>query len=250
MRLTCFASLVIVIGLAGCSESGVSLDNFPGAYAQALCAQNFKCCSTADIGSNTMKDCVDTNSSSLQFLAGSISDAQSRGRVRYDKDKMKDCIDAVSKLTCDEWSQGFAMSSQPAICDQAVVAMVGMDGACRADIECVSGNCQGEDAANDVDGTCASANSTGLACSSTDACAPDFYCDLTAHACVLKKSTAATCTSDDECRTRCNTSTGQCSCYAGCSIAGPASPGLLAPLAVASILLLAMRRRYASAAHR
>ncbi|HEY7372232.1 MAG TPA: hypothetical protein VIF57_08750 [Polyangia bacterium] len=231
------------IGIAACSESGVSLDKFPGAYARALCTQNFKCCSGTDIGANTMQDCVDTNESSLQFLAGSISDAQSRGRVRYDKDKMKDCIDAVSKLTCDDWSTGFTMSSQPAICDQAVVAMVGMDGACRDDIECVTGNCQGEDPANDVDGACKAADSSGLSCVSSDDCAPDFYCDAATSACAAKKVTGATCSLNEECRTRCNGTTGQCSCYAGCAMAGPVSPGLLCLLAVACLILLAGRAR-------
>ena len=70
MRLTWSASLAVVIGLAGCSESGVQLDQFPGAYAQAICTQNFNCCSATDIGTNTMKDCVDTNTTALQFLAG------------------------------------------------------------------------------------------------------------------------------------------------------------------------------------
>ena len=190
-----------------------------------------------------MKDCVDTNTTALQFLAGSISDAQSRGRVRYDKDKMKDCIDAVSQMTCHQWSLGFAMSSQPAVCHMAVAAMVLIGDACRDDIECVSGNCQGEDAANNIDGTCAFADSFGLTCTSSDNCSPGFYCDFTTNACANQKETGAPCTLDEECRTRCNTTTGQCSCYAGCSIAEPVSPGLFAILAVGAVLSLALRRR-------
>jgi MYXO-CTERM domain-containing protein len=243
MRLISIVGLAAVAVQLGCSDSGVSLDQFPSAYAHALCAQNFKCCSGTDIGTNTMQDCLDNNTSSLQLLAGSISDGQSRGRVRYDKDKMKDCIDAVSKLTCDDWSTGFTMSSQPAICDQAVVALVGMGGACRADLECVSGNCQGEDAANNVDGTCAAADSSGLSCTTSNDCSPDFYCDSTTNACVLKKVTGAACSVDEECRTRCNSATAQCSCYAGCAVAGPVSPGLIGLAAVAALILLAGRRR-------
>jgi hypothetical protein len=242
MSPSSMAALGALIGLWGCSESGLSLEQFPGAYARALCAQNFKCCSGTDIGSNTMMDCVTNNESSFQFFAGSISDGQSRGRVRYDKDQMQKCVDAVSKMTCDEWSLGFTLSSQPAVCDMAVIPLVGDGGACRDDIECVSGNCQGEDTMNNLDGTCMSADSTGLSCTASDACAPDFYCDTASNSCMVKKIPGQTCSLNEECRTRCNSTTGQCSCYAGCSIAAPARPGLLAVLAGAALIVLARRR--------
>jgi hypothetical protein len=245
MRLSWTFAVAVSIGIAGCgSESGVSLESFPGAYAQALCAQNFKCCSAADIGSNTMKDCVDTNQSSLQFLAGSISDAQSRGRVRYDKDKMKECVDAVAMISCDEWSVGYTMSSQPDICYQAVIPMVLTGGACRDDIECSTGNCQGEDPANNVDGVCAASDSTGLTCASSDECGPDFYCDAT-NVCAAKKFAGQACELHEECRTSCNLDTSVCSCYAGCAMAGPLTPGLLGLLVVAVLIVLASRRRRA-----
>jgi hypothetical protein len=238
MRRTWIAAAALLVGLVGCSDPDV----WPAKYAQTLCAQNFKCCSAADVGSNTMKDCVDTNRSSLEFLQETIGDSQSRGRVRYDRGKMQQCIDAVAKLSCDEWSTGFTMTSQPAICDEAVVALVGMGGACRDDIDCTTGNCQGEDLANDVEGMCAASDSSGLSCTASEDCSPDFYCDAN-NTCAIKKFAGETCSLNEECRTHCNGTTSQCSCYAGCSIAGPASPRLICLLAITALILLATRRR-------
>jgi len=241
--VACLLAVAAVALGCGGSESGVGLGAFPSKYSQALCAQNFRCCSAADIGGNTMMDCTDTNTSTLEFFASTIADSQSRGRVKYDADLMQMCVDAIAAMSCEDWALGFSITRQPAVCDAAVAPKVAPGGACRDDIDCTTHTCEGADLSADVEGTCAGTSSLGKACTGSADCSIGFYCDVSTSLCAAEKGAGEPCELELECATSCNSTTHQCSCYAGCAVAGPASPGLIGLAAVAALILLVGRRR-------
>jgi len=125
-----------------------------------------------------------------------------------------------------------------------------MGGACTQSYECTTGNCQGADtsATPPVDGMCAAAPALaaiGQSCAALE-CVDGAYCDST-DVCQTKKGAGATCTSDSECTNSCNTSTGTCSCYAGCMVVeAPTARGTLLSgslLGLALVLARVRRRR-------
>src|SRR4029078_10642631 len=119
------ALLTSTIALASCGgSSGVGVDQFPQAYAHAMCTQNFKCARAADLVDKTMQQCVDNNSSLFFLLSASISDGQAKGRLSYDANQMGKCIAAIKALTCDQWKAGLTMTTQPADCQTAITAKV------------------------------------------------------------------------------------------------------------------------------
>jgi len=233
---------VAAIGCGGGSGSGVSLNAFPQQYAQALCTQNFTCCS--DVGDRTLADCVETNRSALEFFAQTIADAKAKGRVSYDPDQMQICIDAITALSCEAWSKGFSLSSQPDVCNAAVVAKVEAGGGCLDDIECTSHSCEGEDAPAQSDGTCAADSPLGKACADSSGCSLGFYCDLGSDTCAPLKRAGEHCNNALECETSCDITTETCSCYAGCAIAGDGDPSPASWLLIcAAAIALAFARR-------
>jgi hypothetical protein len=242
-------------GACGGSSGGssVSLSAFPNAYANAICAQNFKCCSADDISggnhSHTMSDCVNNNASALMLVSQTLSAAQTAGRVTYDAKQMGMCIDGIKQMSCDQWQKGLTDANQPAACNTAIVAKVSAGGGCTDDLECTGGTCVGADTSvtPPVMGMCVADVAIGGACTATSTCAGGF-CDTTTNTCVAKKPAGEACTSDNQCTNSCNTTTGKCSCYNGCAVGpGPfTAGGALAVLGFALMGLtvsIARRRR-------
>lgn len=245
-RVALMTSLAAVSSCGG--GSGVSVDQFPQAYAQAMCAQNFKCAPAADLVDKTMQQCVDNNSSLLFLLSASISDGQAKGRLSYDANQMGKCITAIKALTCDQWKAGLTMTSQPADCRTAVTAKVTSTGACLDDIECTTGHCEGDDnnASPPVMGTCTMLTAAGGACTANDECASDLYCDSTSHTCAAQRAGGQPCTDGPQCvNLSCTSSTGQCSSYAGCAVGGSPSGRNVAVSAIVTLWLAAVAIRRA-----
>jgi hypothetical protein len=250
MRITVPARFVTAaLALLGCGEGGgsdsvVGLSQFPEKYAQALCAQNFRCCSATDIGSHTIAECLDSNTSSLEFFAAQISDSQTRRRVAYDADKMQMCIDAIAALSCEQWSVGFSISNQPMVCTDAIAPKVQPGGACLGDIDCTTHTCEGADLPAGIQGTCSATTSLGKPCTNSADCSTGFYCELSTNTCAAKKAAGEACDTHLECATSCNLTTGVCSCYAGCAVGGETPEiGISWLLAGAALLLIARRAR-------
>ena len=233
------------------SVASVSLDQFPGRYAQAVCAQDFKCCSAADIDMRTMAVCIDDSTTGLMLLGTLVTDGQTKNRVAYDGAKMATCISAVSQLTCDDWKAGFTLTTnQPSACKAAIVPKVPAKGACQADVECVTAHCEGADlsASPPVDGMCTSLAAAGASCTGGLTCADGLYCEEVSLKCVARKPAGKSCKADEECMNTCNVVTGLCSAYAGCAMGdGTPRPGAasVALLAAAAMLIAARARRRA-----
>jgi MYXO-CTERM domain-containing protein len=229
------------------SVPAVPLDQFPGRYAQAFCAQNFKCCSATDIGQHTMQQCTDDTATGLSLIGTLISDGQTRNRVSYDAAKMGMCVAAVAQLSCDDWKKGFTLwTNQPDACKAAVAPKVAVGAACQQDIECTTAHCEGVDSSATplVDGRCTILLAAAASCAGGLSCADGLYCGETSQKCVARKAAGQSCISDDECMNTCNLVSGLCSAYAGCAV-GDSSPrlGLLSLTLVAMAALVRRRTR-------
>lgn len=250
-------ALVLVVGLLGCGGGGgggsVSLSAFPQRAATAVCSQNFKCCDPAELAGKTMTDCVQTNEFFLLVTSSEISSSQSMGRATYHADKMGTCISSFSALTCDDWKAGNANGLMGSgACLEVTTPAVALGGACQQDFECTSGSCVGADTSQTppVDGTCVAADpapaeiAVGGACTAgSDTCVSNAYCDPVSGTCQTRKAAGEACGSSDECANECDLGTGTCTCYVGCSAAGPVTPGrTLLALGLVALALLGARR--------
>jgi MYXO-CTERM domain-containing protein len=247
--MTTRAWLGLVIGLvaAGCgggsgsSGGPVSLDQFPAAYAQAICDQNFKCASADDIMGRTKQDCLDTNLSGLQFLSPQLRASVQKGRLGYDAAQMGTCIASLRGMSCADWTSGLV---EPAGCKDAFVPKVAVGGACTQDGECIGGTCDGADTSKmpPTDGMCVAETKIahGAACGIADTCVDGDYCDGT---CKTHKAGGEPCTSSDECGYSCNETTMKCSGYAGCAVGETTAGGAAAALMGLGLLAMVARRR-------
>jgi hypothetical protein len=246
MRRSALSEVVLigVVALAGCSGgSAVTLEQFPDAYAKAVCDQNFKCSTAEDIGDNTKQDCLD-ELSAFSLALPELRKSQQKGRSSYDADKAGACISGLSALTCEEWRTGLA---QPAGCAEIFVPKVAVGGACLSDSECIGGTCDGADsfAEPPVDGACKAEVivAHGAACAIGDTCPDGDYCDGT---CKAQKAGGEACQSDDECGYSCNPTTMKCSTYAGCNVAPVTAASTLLSLLGLSLAIGLARRKRAS----
>jgi hypothetical protein len=246
-----FLVVGVAVGGLGCggssSSSSVSLDQLPDAYSQAICDQNFKCASAADIMGRTKQDCLDTNKGIFQFVLPQLRASVTKGREAYDAAKMGECIAAVRALSCDQWVAG---NAEPASCNEAIAPKVALGGACGGSGDCIGGFCDGADSSTNPpkDGVCTATVATGGACTSSEECGDKEYCDSTAQTCTAKKVGGTACTSDDQCTNSCNTDTNKCSGYAGCAVGGPITAGgTLASVALLGVIVAFARRRRARA---
>jgi len=217
--------------LASCSDN----KDFSQKYAEALCAKNWECCPASELADKTKADCLNNNQFAISALVGEINDSQSKGRATYDAGKANACADALKAMTCDEFKQG---GSNAATCMSFVMAKVAEGGACTQDYECTTNNCQGATTDPPVDGSCAPAVSLapiGSPCTALE-CVDDAYCDSTTSTCVKVKGAGEACTSDSQCVNSCDTTSGTCTCYSGCNVAG----GTTTRATVLSLLVLGL----------
>jgi MYXO-CTERM domain-containing protein len=243
MRTRAWIGLGMLL-LASCSSN----KDFPQKYAEAICSKNWECCPASELADKVKSDCVNNNEFGIGALVGEIKESQRKGRAAYDESKANTCADALSAMTCDEFKQtGGNMTT----CMSFVTAKVAEGGACTQDYECTTGNCQGANTADDppVDGACAAAVSVapiGATCSNIE-CVDGAYCDFTTSTCLASKGAGEACTSDSECINSCDTATNTCTCYSGCSVAGPTTTrGVVLSLLVlgAGLVVRRSRRRH------
>jgi hypothetical protein len=250
---------VVSVGCGG-SSSGVTLTNLPAARAQAVCAQNFKCNSAADLMNEknemnkplTQPECVENIRTEWFVTVSTIQDGQAKGRVAYDQPKAEACIAAIKAMSCEDWNGGL---KEPPECSQAFVAKVAAGDKCTSgsDFECIDGVCVGGDSSTTppTDGTCQTKAAAGAACMfslTSNSCVDGYYCASAAagYTCVPEKAGGETCGGDDECGSgNCNDTTGQCSGYVTCGITGPITTKstLVSLFALGAVLFAARRRR-------
>ncbi len=133
-------SALVVLGLglvAGCGSSPVASADFAHAYAQASCAQSARCNLLA---SALVTDCEER-------VRGVLGDDVQRGigvgRIRYDGDLARACIDGLREAPC--LRDGVPDTVQ-ADCLAAVAGTVAPGAGCTGLFECARGICVPESA--------------------------------------------------------------------------------------------------------
>jgi hypothetical protein len=244
---------IVCMTALGCGGGGgIGLDQLPAARAQAVCAQNFKCNSAADLMNElgdmdkpiTQPECVMNIQAEWFVTVSSISDGQAKGRVAYDQPKAEACIAAIKAMSCDDWNSGL---KEPPECAQAFAAKVAVGGKCQTELECIDGVCVGANSSTDppTDGVCTAKAGAGQACMSvdltTDTCADGNYCE--GKTCAAKKAGGVACTGDNECGSgNCNDTTGMCSGYVTCAVTGPVTATSTLVSVLAMVLLVGAAR--------
>ncbi len=215
-----FIACVLLVGCGGDDSGGgngtVPLDDLGMELAITSCAQQFDCCTDAEIMAqymgisydghpiSTEAECVEFSNALLTgLLVAEYKESLAAGRIEYDGAAAADCVAALGALTCTQYSAGLNDDLQIA-CGPFVIPKVGDGGACGEDYECTSGYCVGEkegaDGAPDIDGTCMPVPTMGQTC--TDDCASGLYCVFDQSGmktCQPLKADGTQCNLDSEC---------------------------------------------------
>jgi hypothetical protein len=192
----------------GCSSSGdgedpesfIAYTEIAAAYKDASCDYLVRCGQFADKAT-----CIGANLNIEPItLSDQVVASIDAGRIRYNGSNVKKCIDAWAARTCDSTDEnGRAPIPE---CLRITSATVASGGECWADLECVSGNCQGNGESPCRAGVCMGEAPTtqgpkqaGESCSFVGECASGLYCDQQSLKCVTLKTAGAVCNDGNEC---------------------------------------------------
>jgi hypothetical protein len=162
--------------LVACGGS-IDLADYPGSAVDARCQYLARCGLFPDVAS------CQAYYAHVVLQNPSVQAAVDGGKLGYDGEAAKDCLDALSSASCDR-----TFSNVSDACDQIFTGKVPDSGACAFDTECVSGNFNVSDCTMACcPGTCVPARpipGIGQAC--TFECVDGAYCapDNTCHAVV------------------------------------------------------------------
>jgi hypothetical protein len=212
--------LVLCLALVGCSsdDSGgggngsIAVENLGLELAVASCAQQFGCCTDAEIMAQYMgitfegqpieteAQCVDfANAVFTSFGVMAYQSSIAMGRAEYDGEAAADCVALIEDLSCEQYG---ARQLPASGCTPWILPKVADGGACTQDYECLSDNCVGERTPlgePSTDGACMPMPTEGQDCD--DNCATGLYCDsdLDGTTCKPLVTNGGDCTFDDDC---------------------------------------------------
>lgn len=226
---------VLSVMLVGCGgDSGVDInaneDNVCGEIAEVACHNMYQCCAEGEIEDflnvsepRTELQCRDDVKVLCERRAGTLQYSLDQGRVRFDKQIMNDCLQA---LVAPDNTCSTVVSMLPwteACMNSAWVGTVQTDGACFFAHDCAGApdsfcapnqKCQPRSTAGMPcgsgcasaffcqTGVCAPRVAAGGMCTSTTQCQKDLFCDLAATptpVCTAKAPGGAPCTSSAGC---------------------------------------------------
>lgn len=188
--------LSVLFAGVGCGDEPkpVAIEDLAVELSKAVCHQFFECCGgvpgapfvTSEEGcANVAAPMI-----SSQYLSASKNSVPA-GRIAYDGDAARKCLDFFAKMSCSDLSS----HSIPSIlgeCDPIFEPLVEVAGACHYSDDCVSGfYCN--------DGSCVATVGAGTACSGSSQCSGGLYCDETTDICKPQEADGATCSGDDAC---------------------------------------------------
>ncbi|HUQ04432.1 MAG TPA: Dickkopf N-terminal cysteine-rich domain-containing protein [Kofleriaceae bacterium] len=211
------ACLVIVSVLSGCDDGGggdgggdpVPLSDLAAELGAATCAKMVECCTVEELedqllGASTLEECEAFYLGFLgQLFIPVMEDSVADGRLRYDGDETRRCIDAVAVVECADFPAtlrgGLAGS-----CSSPFTGLVELAGECANDADCVSTLCDGDRVdfeGNVTMGVCARRPGNGEACADGDECGAGLYCDTSGASdlCAPTLADGTTCRFDDDC---------------------------------------------------
>lgn len=150
---------------------GVEVDDLPAEMAQAVCAAAEDC-----LGSSLERfvrghDCVTLMRNRLEDSSfPNLRDAIEDGRVAYDGESMRSCLDAMAASGCDALGTG-----RPDACERALEGTVEDGSPCGVDEECV-GDAFCDRSGAVCPGTCAARREEGSVCREDRHCQAGLVC--------------------------------------------------------------------------
>lgn len=196
---------VLLLTACGDDDAGdpsryVSVDQYSAVAKASWCSYYTQCGYFTD-----HEACMSARLFVNADLSPSIVNAIKAGRVAYNGNNAKACLDATATATCDKTDD--AGRVQPRACREIFQGTLAADAACYLDAECISGNCQ----AVVADGICEPGKcvgdtppstepaANGEPCNFVSGCAPGSRCNSTTDVCETLHGTGMDCVTTADC---------------------------------------------------
>lgn len=198
----------VVSGCGGGGDDAVPLADLGTEVGATMCAKMVECCTQQELemellGASNEMECQAFYAGFVgQLLIPVLEDSVADGRLVYDGQQMRTCLDALAAIECADLRA--ALEEGPAgSCDDPFTGQVALGGACANDVDCQSKLCNGDQVdfnGNVTMGTCIQIPSNGQACVD-GACGPDSFCDYSGGAptCQARLADGSGCGSNDDC---------------------------------------------------
>jgi hypothetical protein len=217
-------SIALVVAACGGGGGSIPASQVATELSKATCHQLFRCCTSDELmqqalGATTEDQCVAIYGGFASIGFDVIVASIAAGRIDYDGDVMRTCIDSIASASCTEFSaqRGQDSLDMSSGCRDPFVGTLAAGAACSNDAECVSTYCSGDSI--DLDGhvtmgVCKPAPTAGMPCDD-DECTSGAWCN--AGTCAAPKADGTACDLDDECASgTCSGSPGACASSAVC----------------------------------
>ena len=180
-----------LLGVTACGGSdSIALGDLGDEVVRAQCARTVRCGAYV-----SMDECLASGRVNLDLIAHAVD----AGRVAYDGEAARACLDALEGASCDTTTEGARV--EPAACAQALAGTVADGGTCFDDLECISDSCDVPDCGMACcQGTCdptVAEAALGQSCANAR-CADDAFCNPQ-RVCAALLAAGTPCDGDDEC---------------------------------------------------
>lgn len=213
-----FVCCLVGSACGGGGDDAVALAELDTEMGATMCAKMVECCTTAELeeellGASNQQECEAFYAGFIgQLLIPVLEDSVAAGRLVYDGEQMRTCLDALAAIECADLRA--ALESGPAgSCEDPFTGQVAIGGMCANDVDCVTELCNGDQVdfeGNVTMGVCAQMPSNGQACVD-NTCGAGLFCDYAGGSptCQPELADGSGCSSDDDCTSgSCNGASG------------------------------------------
>jgi hypothetical protein len=195
----------------GCEGGGgggaVPIAELGNELGAIVCPKMVECCTQMELedellGASNETECEAFYAGFLgQLLVPVLEDSVAAGRLVYDGEAMRTCLDAYAAIDCADLPAALHAGG-PGGCTDPFMGQVALGGMCANDVDCQSNLCDG--GSTDFDGnitygTCAEVPAIGQACVDGD-CGAGAFCDYaSAQTCQAQLADGASCGADGDC---------------------------------------------------
>jgi hypothetical protein len=174
-------------GEGGAPASGVTLEELPDAYADALCTVLERCGGVYYDLVTAYEDCRTLTAERLrQAGLDALAAAVAAGSVEYHPDKVPACLSAIETRACDQLNDRGIDA-----CEAAIHGTAQKGESCELNEECEGSLiCEIKDK---CPGTCVDRYTAGIPCTSDDECADGLVCSQATAHCVKPAAEGEAC---------------------------------------------------------
>lgn len=202
-----FAS-VFAFGCDGGGGDTVPLGQLGSELGAIICPKMVECCTQMELedellGASNEMECEAFYAGFLgQLLVPVLEDSVAAGRLAYDGERMRTCLDAYAAIDCADLPTALHAGG-PGGCTDPFTGLVALGGACANDADCQSNLCDGDSTdfnGNTTFGTCAEVPAIGQPCVDGD-CGAGAFCDYNAgsQTCQATLADGASCSANGDC---------------------------------------------------